>query len=139
MSLFWVPFQAQHTRAESTNPCIVIVMLIVNCNYPVPTYVKDVCVHHFTFCPIPGVSPTSLICDLWNSSTLITPSPMAMSTIGCRTAIFQGVSPWRFCFPAIVIGLVQINSQKSSTALNVSYIGTTKTFHFVQLACPSNC
>ena len=75
------PFQAQAPhQGETQNPLIAVVMLIVDCYYPVPTYVKDV----------------SIILLFIQSQRLPAPSTLpllliVMYKIRCKTALLWSI------------------------------------------------
>ena len=77
------PFsQTPWAQAETTNPLLlVVIMLIVN--YPLPAYVKEVCVYLFTFYPIPEVSSLHFLLPLliyhqWTSTNPFMAPPLTL-------------------------------------------------------------
>ena len=91
-----------------------------------PTCVKEVCVHHVTFYPIPGcpalLSPASLVYHQWTARNPLTPPLIVTYKNKMQICHFPEhfLNSVRFPFLEIVLGLAQINSQKFSAGLGVS-------------------
>ena len=134
------PFRAQSptTAGDRDFPHLVIVIvLIVNANYPVPTCVKAVCIYSFILLlsnprDFPALlSPTSLINHQWISCSPVPPPPLfVIYKVRCKIAILQSIPSicWDFAsWQVVVISSVQIKLIK---------ILTVWTFLFLTLTIP---